>query len=836
MTTATPPPGTRTDERAEPQPLRIIGTPQRKVDAVAKVTGQTRFADDMALPRMLHAKLLRSTVAHARIIGIDTSRAEALDGVKAVLTGGDLPTPFGILPVSQDEHALAPDRARFVGDPVAAVAAVSEEIATVALDLIDVQYEELTAITSPEQALATPEPRIHDYGPEGNLHKIVDLEFGDVEHGFAEADYVREDLFFYEGNTHLPMEQHAALADWSADGKLTLWSSTQTPHYVHRALAKVLELAPARVRVIACPNGGGFGGKSDPFSHEIVVAKFAMVTGRPVKIALTREEVFYCHRGRHPTLMWVKSGVTRDGTIKGMHFKTLLDGGAYGSYGVASTYYTGALQTVTYHVERYKFQGARVFTNKPPCGPKRGHGTPQPRYALEVHLDKLAEDLGVDPADLRLDHLVPPDSVTANYLKVGSIGLGECIRRVTAGAGWKEKFRRLPLGKGVGLACSSYLSGAGLPIYWNHMPHSGVQLKLDRSGGVTVFCGSTDIGQGSDSILAYIVAEVLGVEVGDIQVVTADTDLTPVDLGSYSSRVTLMSGNAALQAAERAREVLSRHAAIKLDVPEARLGFAANRVFDVEDPEQGMSFAEAVEAAEAAEGTIGTVGSYSPPRSPGRYRGAGVGPSPAYSYSAAVAEVEVDPSSGIVTVPKIWIAHDIGRCINPVTVMGQVEGSVYMGLGEALMEEMAYRSKPGLVHKIPSMLEYKSPTTLEMCDVETYLIEDPDPNGPFGAKEAGQGPLLPVPPAIANAVYDAVGVRVDEVPITPEKVLQALKRKEKGEEPRYGPDSFPAIDWPEPTRVPPPWEGGDGRAANGEDGTMKRGTVEGTPFPEERQH
>jgi 4-hydroxybenzoyl-CoA reductase alpha subunit len=836
MTTTAPPPGTRADERAEPQQLRIIGTPQRKVDAVAKVTGQTRFADDMALPRMLHAKLLRSTMAHARIVSIDTTRAEALEGVKAVLTGQDLPTPFGILPVSQDEHALAPDVARFVGDPVAAVAAVSEEVATAALDLIDVQYEELTPITSPQQALTTPEPRIHDYGVEGNLHKTVDLEFGDVERGFAEADHVREDLFFYEGNTHLPMEQHAALADWSADGKLTLWSATQTPHYVHRAVAKVLELAPARVRVIACPNGGGFGGKSDPFNHEIVVARFAMMTGRPVKIALTREEVFYCHRGRHPTLMWVKTGVARDGAIKGMHFKTLLDGGAYGSYGVASTYYTGALQTVTYHVERYKFQGARVFTNKAPCGPKRGHGTPQPRYALEVHLDKLAEDINVDPADLRLDHLVPPDSVTANYLRVGSIGLGECIRRVTAGAGWKEKFRRLAPGNGVGLACSSYLSGAGLPIYWNHMPHSGVQLKLDRSGGVTVFCGSTDIGQGSDSILAYIVAEVLGVEVGDVQVVTADTDLTPVDLGSYSSRVTLMSGNAALQAAERAREVLARHAAVKLDVPEVRLGFAANRVFDVEDPQQGMTFAEAVGTAEAAEGTIGTVGSYAPPRSPGRYRGAGVGPSPAYSYSAAVAEVDVDPTSGIVTVPKIWIAHDIGRCINPVTVMGQVEGGVYMGLGEALMEEMAYRSKRGLVHKIPSMLDYKSPTTLEMCDVETYLIEDPDPNGPFGAKEAGQGPLLPVPPAIANAVYDAVGVRVDEVPITPEKVLQALKRKEKGEEPRYGPSSFPTINWPEPTRVPPPWEGGDGRAADGEEGTMKRGPAKGTPFPEERQH
>jgi 4-hydroxybenzoyl-CoA reductase alpha subunit len=799
------------EERGAQQPLRIVGTPQRKVDAVAKVTGRTVFADDVQLPRMLHAKLLRSTVSHGRIVSLDTSKAEALEGVKAVLTGKDLPIPFGILPVSQDEHALAPDTARFVGDPVAAVAAITEEIATAALDLIDVAYEELPAIGSAEHAVATPTPRIHDYGPEGNLHKLVDLEFGEVEQGFAEADLVREDLFFYEGSTHLPIEQHAAVADWSGD-KLTLWSSTQTPHYVHRALTKVLELAASHIRVIACPNGGGFGGKSDPFSHEIVVARLSMLTGRPVKICLTREEVFYCHRGRHPTLMWVKTGVTKDGAIKGMHFKTLLDGGAYGSYGVASTYYTGALQTVTYHVERYRFQGARTFTNKAPCGPKRGHGTPQPRYALEIHLDKLAEELETDPAELRLRHLVPPDSLTANYLKVGSMGLGECIRRVTDGAAWKEKFRQLPFGKGVGLACSSYLSGAGLPIYWNNMPHSGVQLKCDRSGGVTVFCGSTDIGQGSDSILAYIAAEVLGVEVGDVSVVTADTDLTPVDLGSYSSRVTLMSGNAALQAAERAREIIAPHAAQKLDVPESRLAFAENRVFDVEEPDTGMSFAEAVQLAEGAEGTIGTVGSYTPPRSPGRYRGAGVGPSPAYSYSAAIAEVEVDPDSGIVRVPTIWIAHDIGRSINPVTVMGQVEGGVYMGLGEALMEEIAYREKRGLVHKIPSMLEYKSPTTLEMCDVVTYLIENPDPLGPFGAKEVGQGPLLPVMPAVANAVYDAVGVRVDEVPITPEKVLKALKLKAKGEEPRYGPTSFPDISWPEPTRVPPPWEGGDGKA------------------------
>jgi len=768
--------------------LRVVGKALRKVDATAKVTGATKFADDLFLPRMLYAKLLRSPHPHARIVSIDASHAAALPGVKAVLTGKDLPIPFGILPVSQDEHALALDKVRFV-------AATSEEAAAAALGRIAVQYEPLRPVTDAVDALAHPEPRIHEYGDLGNLHKLIHLEFGDVEQGFRDADLVREDTFFFEGSTHLPMEQHAAVADWSADGKVTLWSSTQTPHYVHRALAQVLELSPARIRVIACPNGGGFGGKSDPFSHEIVAAKLAMVTGRPVKITLTREEVFYCHRGRHPTLMWVKTGVKKDGAITGMHFRSLLDGGGYGSYGVASTYYTGALQTVTYHVPRYTFQGARAFTNKPPCGPKRGHGTPQPRFALEVHLDKIAEQLGLDPAELRLRHLVPPNSLTANWLRVGTMGLGRCIEKVVQGSGWTDKFKKLPLGKGIGLACSSYITGAGLPIYWNAMPHSGVQLKCDRGGGVTVFCGSTEIGQGSDSILAAIVAEVLGINPFDIAVVTGDTDLTPVDLGSYSSRVTLMTGHAAIQAAERARALIARHAAAQLALPVERVGFADGRVFDVERPELGLSFADAVRLAEAAEGTVGTVGSYTPPPSPGKYRGAGVGPSPAYSYSACVAEVDVDPATGIVRVPKIWIAHDVGRAINAATVMGQIEGSVYMGLGEALMEEMAYRGNRNVVHKIPSLLEYKSPTTLEMCDVVTYVVEDPDPNGPFGAKECGQGPLLPVPPAVANAVYDAVGVRIGEVPITPEKVFKALR-----------------LPPPEPTRVPPPWEGGDGKA------------------------
>ncbi|MDT7780219.1 MAG: hypothetical protein QOC99_2731 [Acidobacteriota bacterium] len=791
--------------------LKVVGKPFRKVDARSKCVGATKFADDITLSRMLYCKILRSHVPHALIKSIDTSKAAALPGVYAVITGKDLPIPYGILPVSQDEHPLCTDKVRFIGDPVAAVAAIDEDTAFDAMNLIEVEYEPLAAIAGIEEAIETSEPRIHDYGDYGNVHKSVHLEFGDMEEGFREADLVREDVFFYEGNTHLPLEQHAAVAHFDSDCKLTLWSSTQTPHYVHRALAKTLQMTPAHVRVIATPNGGGFGGKSDPFNHEIIVSKLSMITKRPVKVTLTREEVFYCHRGRHPVLMKSRIGVRRDGSITALDFQSFLDGGAYGSYGVASTFYTGALQTVTYEVPRYRFRGLRAFTNKAPCGPKRGHGTPQPRFALEVQLDKIAEELSLDPAELRLKHLVEPDTVTANYLRIGSIGLGKCIEKVVAGSDWKNKFRKLPEGRGYGLACSSYICGAGLPIYWNNMPHSGVQLRLDRQGGVCVQCGSTDIGQGSDSVLAYVVAEILGIDPFDIRVLTADTDLTPVDLGSYSSRVTLMTGNAAIQAAERARELLTMAVAEKLSVPVENLSFADRRVFDVENPDTGVTFSEAVVLAESKYGTIGTVGSYVPPRSPGRFKGAGVGPSPAYSYSAAVAEVEVDVETGIVVVPRIWVAHDIGKSINPMLVLGQVEGSVYMGLGEALMEEMVYRENRNVVHKFPSMLEYKSPTTLEMCDVITYLVEDADPNGPFGAKEVGQGPLLPVMPAIANAVYDAVGVRIDEVPITPEKVLAALRAKRQGKDARFGPKGVPAVTWPDPLKVLTPAEGGDGK-------------------------
>jgi len=803
-----------------PEPSgRWIGRPFRRVDGRSKVSGRTEFADDLSLPRLAFLKLVRSSIPHGRILAIDLAAAEAVPGVLGILTGADLPTTFGILPVSQDEHPLALDVVRHVGDPVVAVAATSEDAAQEAALAVRIEYEELPTISSVEEALATPEPQIHGYADSGNLHKQLSMQFGDLDAGFAEADHVFEDLFFYEGNTHLPMEQHATLAVPEDEGRLTVWSSTQTPHYLHRALSKVLGLPASRLRVVATPNGGGFGGKSDPFGHEIVCAAMALKLGRPVKIALTREEVFYCHRGRHPVLMALRTGVKRDGTLTAQSLRTALDGGAYGSYGVASTYYTGALQTVTYRLPRYRFDGIRAFTNKPACGPKRGHGTPQPRFGFEVQLDKIAVALQRNPADLRLQIVEEPDTVTANWLRLGTVGLGRCIEAVVEGSRYRERWGKLPGGRGLGLACGSYLCGAGLPIYWNHMPQSGVAIHVDRGGGVAVFCGQTEIGQGSDSVLAAIVADLLGLELDDLRLQVADTAFTPVDLGSYSSRVTLMMGHAAREAAEKVRGLVAQAVAAQLEVPAARLVFAERRVFDAAEPEKALTWEEAVVVAEARFGTIATAGSYTPPRSPGRYRGAGVGPSPTYSYSAAVVEVEVDRDTGLWKPVEIWIAHDIGKAINPVLVMGQVEGSVYMGLGEAMMEESAFRRLPrarsnALVHKFPSLLEYKSLTFDEMPPVHTYLIEEPDPAGPFGAKEVGQGPLLPIPPACANAIYDAVGVRVDQVPIHPHMVLKALADLDKGGTGRFGPSRFPDADFGFTLQVPTPWEGGDGRATN----------------------
>jgi 4-hydroxybenzoyl-CoA reductase alpha subunit len=776
----TPPawPGGRT--HAPDGEFHVIGRRNRKLEGLAKVTGRAVYADDITLPRMLHAKLLRSPHAHARIRSIDAAAALAAPGVHAVITGKDLPEYFGIIPWTQDEQALCEEKARYVGDAVLALAADSERIAEEALERVRVEYEALPAITSIEDALARPDVQVNEKAKDGNVSKHVHLEFGDVEAELKHSDAAVEAEYWYEGSTHAPIEPHCAIADFDTTGFLTLWSSTQVAHYLHRDLARVLGLPTQRIRVIQPTVGGAFGGKSEPFSLEFCAAKLSMITGRPVKILYTREEVFYAHRGRHPMRLKYRTGIRRDGTLTGVDAKIAIDGGAYSSFGLVTTYYSGQLLTAPYKMSAYRFDSTRLFTNKPCCGPKRGHGSVQPRFAFECQIDKLAEAIGMDPIEVRRRNLLGEHTRTVNQMRVTSNGFPQCLDGVERASDWSRKFRRMPYGRGVGIAGSMYISGTNYCIYPNEMPQSGVQLKLDRSGRATVFCGASDIGQGSDSVLAYIVAEELGLELRDIRVVAADTDLTPVDLGSYSSRETFMMGNACLDAARKLRRLVAESLAERWGCPAEEVTLAGGVACSSRAPAQEcMSVKEAFQLAEARHGTLGSVGWYQSPKLGGDYRGGTIGASPAYSFTAHVAEVACDPETGRVDVKKIWIAHDCGRALNPVTVEGQMEGSAYMGFAEAIFEEQVFKpAAPGHgagLHHGPSLLDYRIPTSLDTPELESIIVESVDPEGPYGAKEAGEGPLHPSIPAIANAIYDALGIRCDRLPFDPPRVLKLLR-------------------------------------------------------------
>ena len=773
----------RDNHGAEPpwgDEFQVVGKRHRKVDGLAKATGQAVYSDDIQLPGMLHAKTLRSPHAHARILSIDTRAALALPGVHAVITGESMPIKYGVIPWTPDENALATDRVRFIGDEVAAVAAIDEDTANAALHLIEVEYEPLHSYTDPHESLERHDPAIHETNKKGNISKHVELEFGDVEAALGEADVIVESDFFFHGSTHTAIEPHCAVAQWSqdtsAEGLLTVWSSTQISHYVHRALARVLELPETRIRVIQPNLGGAFGGKSDPFSLEFCVAKLSMITGRPVKMLWTREEVFYAHRGRHPMHMHYRSGAKRDGTLVASDAKILIDGGSYSSFGLVTTYYSGQLLTGPVHVPNYRFNSTRVFTNKPPCGPKRGHGSVQPRFAFEIQLDELACALDMDPIEFRRKNWQGENTQTVNGQRITSNGFLTCLEDAERESNWKQRRGKLPDGKGLGVAGSMYISGTNYPIYPNDMPQAGIQIKVDRSGLVTVFTGGNDIGQGSNSVVAYLVAEELGVEVSDVRVVAADTDLCPVDLGAYSSRVTFMVGNAALDAARKLCKQVVAAVAKKWEIAEDRIRMGDGVVLDLSDAEQTMPVREAFQLAEAEFDTLGSTGSYNTPTLGGDYRGGTIGASPAYSFTAHVAEVTVDRETGRITCDEVWVAHDCGRALNPMLVAGQMEGSVYMGVAEALLEDHDV-NRFGL-HAGPSLLDYRIPTTLDTPKINSLIVESVDPEGPYGAKEAGEGPLHSVIPAISNAVYDAVGIRLKHLPFTPAKVLRALAELE----------------------------------------------------------
>jgi 4-hydroxybenzoyl-CoA reductase subunit alpha len=798
----------------------IIGKPTAMVDAAGKTTGAGKYTDDLSVPGMLVGKILHSPYPHARIKRIDTSRAEALEGVVAIAVGKDAPRTYGILPVGHDETALAVDKVRYVGDNVACVAAVDEATADYALRMIDVEYEVLPAYFDPEESMKAETDLIHD-GKAHNLEKDYHHIFGDPEKALSEAACVVEGRFIANEVTHAAMEPHSTLASFEIDphsgkpGRLTVWSSTQVPYYLQHKLSLVLETPMSQIRVIKPLVGGGFGGKSEVIPLEIIAAVTARKAKAPVKITYTREEVFWAHRGRPRTIIDMKTGADKDGRITAVKARVVQDGGAYCSYGVVTILYSGALLGALYDIPNIQYDGYRVLTNKPACGAMRGHGTVNVRFAFESQLDELSLKLGMDPAEIRRRNLLKPPCVTINGLRVQSYGLPECIDQVVRRSDWANRKGSLPKGRGLGIACSHYVSGAANSIIRSDMPHSTVNIKIDRDGGVVVYTGASEIGQGSDTMTAQIAAEVLGCSLGRVKVIAADTDLTPIDIGSYSSRVTFMAGNATLRAAEEVRKQIAAAAARKMNCSPEELIFRADSVFKKgsagegaratpstsaasvsgrvegqilrgslqqkrkdEGPKEWMTFEEAVVAAIDFHGALTGTGSYAPPAEArgGKHKGAGVGPSPAYSYSAQVAEVSVDEDTGEVTVHKVWAAHDCGRALNPVSVEGQIIGSVWMGLGQALQEEMVW--KDGLLMN-PGLLEYRSPSSIESPVVEPIIVESVDPEGPFGAKECSEGSLAATIPAISNAIYDAVGIRLHESPFTPERVLAALRAKKK---------------------------------------------------------
>jgi 4-hydroxybenzoyl-CoA reductase subunit alpha len=809
----------------------IIGKPIAMVDAAGKTTGSGKYADDLCAPGMLIGKILHSPYPHARIKSIDTTRAEKLDGVVCVAVGKDAPNPYGILPVGHDEHALATDKVRYVGDNVACVAAIDEATADKALELIDVEYELLPAYFDPEESMKAETDLIHDNKPH-NVEKDYHHVFGDPDKGFAEADQIAEARFIANEVTHAAMEPHCTLAAFEIDpqtgkpGRLIVQSSTQVPYYLQHKLSLVLEMPMSQIRVIKPLVGGGFGGKSEVIPLEIIAAVAARKAKAPVKITYTREEVFWAHRGRPRTIIDLKTGVTKDGRITAVKAKVIQDGGGYCSYGVVTILYSGALLGALYDIPNIQYDGYRVLTNKPVCGAMRGHGTVNVRFAFESQLDELAAAIGMDPAQIRRRNLLKPPCITVNSLRVQSYGLPECIDKVVERSGWQQRKGSLPKGRGLGIACSHYVSGAANSIIRSDMPHSTVNIKIDRDGGVVVYTGASDIGQGSDTMVAQVAAETLGCSLSRVKVIAADTDLTPIDIGSYSSRVTFMNGNATLRAAEDVKKQIASAAARKMNCtveelivrddtvsrkngdalvrpieraelrsdvgagPPVQAASVSGRVEGQilrgslqqkrkdEGPKNSLTFEEAVVAAIDFHGALSGTGSYAPPVEArgGKHKGAGVGPSPAYSYSAQVAEVSVDEETGEVTVHKVWASHDCGRALNPVSVEGQIIGSVWMGMGQALTEEMVW--KDGMLMN-PGLLEYRSPSSVESPEVEPIIVESVDPEGPFGAKECSEGSLAATIPAIANAIFDAVGVRLHECPFTPERVLAALREKKK---------------------------------------------------------
>jgi len=752
------------------------GTPL--VDGIDKVTGRARYTADLDHDNALVGRILRSPVSHGEILKLDVSKARALRGVIAVVTGDDCPYTYGVLPIAMNEYPLARGRVRYRGEPIAAVAAIDAETAERAIGLIDLELEKRPAYYTSDTARAPGAVLLHDNKP-GNVEREVHHQFGDVNQGFTEADLVREETFSCAEINHAQIEPHASLAEFDPlTGRLTVQTVSQVGYYLHLLLARCLEMDSSRIRVIKPFIGGGFGARVEALNFEIITALLARASCGKVMMQLTREETFITHRARPQTGIRLKLGMKRDGRATACECEVVQRGGAYAGYGIITILYAGALLHGLYDIPAVKYDGYRVYANLPPCGAMRGHGSVDTRHAFECLMDRMARELGLDPIAVRRANLLQAPTRTMNDLMVNSYGLAECIDKVERASRWRERIGRMPPGKGLGMACSHYVSGAAKPIHFTGEPHAVVNLKLDFDGSVTALTGAADIGQGSSTMVAIVVAETLDISLDRVRVIAADTAVTPKDNGAYSSRITFMVGNAAIDAAKKLKSVLVAAAARKLEARPEDIE-CVGEIFRVGTGDQSsLPFADVVAAALVDEGAITVKGSFTcPPEAQGgKHRGGAVGSTMGFSYAAQVVEVSVDEAIGRITVDKVWVALDCGHAINPLAVEGQIQGSVWMGMGQAMCEETHYLD--GLPAHA-SLLEYRMPTILDSPPIETYIVESHDPFGPFGAKEASEGALAGFAPALVNAIGNAIGLNINELPVTPDRIMDALIQRQR---------------------------------------------------------
>jgi len=767
---------------AIPQAVRSVGEYIPMVDGPEKVTGRAKYTADILDTPALEAAIFRSPYAHAEILDLDVSEALAMPGVRAVVTGDDCDMTYGVLPIAYTEFPMARGRTRYKGEPIAAVAADSIHEAKAAIAKIKFTVKELPAYFTAKAAKAPGAVQLLEQRP-GNIERDVFFDLGEVDKSFAESAAVIEHTFHAAEVCQAQTEMHAALADFDAQrDRLTVWCSTQVPFYVHLMLSRCLKMDKAQIRVIKPFIGGGFGCRTETLQVELICGLLARKCKGRVRLVVNREETFITHRGRPESDIRMKMGMAKDGRITAVEMEQDQRGGAYSSYGIVTILYAGSLMFGIYDLQHARYVGRRVLTNTPPCGAFRGHGTVNTRFAMESMMDMLAETLGLDPLEVRRKNYLKAPTYTLNDLMVNSYGLPECVDWVEKASGWKDKRAKgLPPRKdgrkrGIGFACSHYISGASKPVNWTGEPHATVNLKLDFDGSITLLTGAAEIGQGSSTILVQVAAEVLGLSMDRFRIIASDSALTPKDNGSYSSRVTFMVGNAAIQAAQNLKAVLVAAAAKKLEAKPEDIE-VLGEIYRAASQDKGLTFQEVVIEALRDAGTITVKGNFNTiPESWGgkKYRGSAIGGTMGFSYAAQAVQIAVDEETGEVEVEDVWVAHDCGKALNRLTVEGQIQGSVWMGMGQAMSEETEYYH--GLP-VMPNFLDYRIPTMADSPPIHTHIVESNDPYGPFGAKEAGEGSLAGFIPAVANAIHHATGLRFDDTPFTPDKIFAALDKR-----------------------------------------------------------